>query len=384
MSNTSFLEQPPPVASSEYQDAFKQLTILVRKKVMTPEKGYSIFNLHHSLLLSSELRSAREDMAKLFVQDAEILLRHAEAGRALFGSGSLFSSAEAGDRLLERLTGTWLAMYFLGCPNIQPWEAVAFFAEGSGFPLGASLCKAAGDVYRGARKAWIPPLHKEPNPSSDQTLYVLDHNPLAIQRMMNEIDMRTSDGEQADGPTLSFSTYIAALGMLYERLQLALYLHSGAPMHFYVHRESLRSAMRHYADKTVGPPLPWNWPEEIMWREIESCFPEKFAADQLVHIADDDTLSYMPGCVLAPHEGMYRSREAHVKEKHAQPGNYLPTRLHAEFRNNLKKATPTERERVALQCNHDMFVAECKRVTYLSTRPAESPPASPAPAGARN
>jgi hypothetical protein len=312
----------------------------------------------------------RGPLISQFAQEAERLVGDAEKLRSTVTGTSVYSSPEAPDELLEYLTGTWLALYFLACPSIHPWEAVAFFAEGSGFPRGASLCKAVGDVYRGARKTYLRDRARE-DATALKPVYVLDHNPLTLKQIM---DLLARSQNCAD-KTAVFRLKIAFLGMMYERLQLALYLHAGGPIYFYVPRSSLRKALmakpKDLPQDEVDERKELTSKADFMHEQLLHCFPTQYIETQFVLIVEDEALSYMPGCVLGPTEGIFRTRNVRGDfSLVGRAGNYLPTRVFSEFANKLQKLRPEKQAQQSLQTlNSGTFRAICDRITH-ETEPA--------------
>jgi hypothetical protein len=74
----------------------------------------------------------------------------------------------------------------------------------------------------------------------------------------------------------------------------------------------------------------------FVWEQVSHCFPDEFANDQMI-IVHNVSLRDMPGCVLAPNAGMFRTRgisEAAYAIQHT--GNYLPSSLREEFKKRLQ------------------------------------------------
>jgi hypothetical protein len=353
--------------SGHYKTAFRILTSCVRQKIIYPEEGKSLFVLHDAILKDGPLERIRKHLIRVFTADADNLLQpHTDEARLEPSPADL-------DKLMERLTGSWLAMYFLGCPLMQAWEAVAFLAEGSGFPRGASLCKAVGDVYRKARKSYLAALNDAHATGEQRAVYVLGHNPLALGKMIDNMKLR--ENPTAPRPKKKekdpFVTDLICLGMLYERLQLALYLHAGGPMRFYVPRSSLEQAFIDY-ESDAGRPrdeqLEWN--VAFLWKELEHCFSPRFAHKQFVRIVDHPDLNYMPECILTPTQGIYRTRGVAPKENPGLAGNYLPTRVRTQFEEKMEAVgadKPKGQMPKSLQTGTiDDFRNECQSLGALS------------------
>lgn len=348
----------PLHTSAEYQRSFRALTACVRGRIMQRADDPSIFNLHDTIIKHGEFRLERKKLIGLFVRDAEDLLNGIAKNRAVVEESSIFSTPEASDELLERLTGDWLALYFLGFPFVHLWEAVAFFAEGSGFPRGATLCTAVGGVYRSARKSYVAGSHGGLLDEEIQPVYVLDHNPMVMRKIMDT--MEKSDASAGNGgKPLSLSIYIAFLGMLYERLQLALYLHSGGPMRFCVPAGSLKRTLQGRASSSAAEAeqeLDLNI--AFMWAELKHCFRDEFSQKQSIRIVDDEELNYLPGCVLRPTQGIFRTRENPKKLSLGRAGNYLATRVRKEFLEKLQ-GIPTTEESLQVG-SFDSFKGKCQ------------------------
>ena len=189
--------------------------------------------------------------------------------------------------LMDTLAGAWAALYLHGMPFPHLWEPVARHAERNGFFRGASLFKAAGDIYRDARRslprtpaagpvntesesvkhppsggAEPPPPEKAgpPPPPAPRTgapappdrkdetgkpaaaataqnagadVLLLDHNPLAIRHF---IDLKPASGQQR--------LVQAALGACYELMQLRLYIREGGSIDHLVSAHGIRRRLQ--------------------------------------------------------------------------------------------------------------------------------------------
>jgi hypothetical protein len=334
------------VSAIEHAEALRKLTLCVQKQVMARDSGKSLFNIHQEIANDADIGTAiRTRYIDVFLAHGYALLGKVEGGRLAVDDSSVFAVPEVDDSVLEAITADWLALYFLGVPCADLWESVTFFAEGSGFPRGASLCKAVGDVYRRARKTW---LRTAPRPESPNTLvYVLDHNPVRMWK------------KDAPEKMAEPGNVIHYLGAMYEFLQLRLYLKAGGPMRFYVPHASLQRALGATSEalnEQIG----------FMWFLLTLTFPKQFMDRQLVHIVCDENVSVMSGCVVSPIQGIFRVREnLHGKLQASTPaperaGNYLASRICEEFRKSMMKVNidnaPT------LQSDEKIFREKCYEI----------------------
>lgn len=192
--------------------------------------------------------------------------------------------------LMRDLTGTWLGLYFLGTPFPHPWEPVARYAERHGYDRDGGIFKAAGDVYRSARRALPSGLAT----AAAKPLMLLDLGPLAYRQFVKDAKGRDAD----------LSATVRALGACYEMLQLRLYIRAGGPIKHFILEDTLRSLVDKNADHTQKM-------IDLATRAYGS-LPAK-SSGQTITIAEQSqdvykSLMRMPGCVLAPNEGVYRSR----------------------------------------------------------------------------
>lgn len=217
--------------------------------------------------------------------------------------------------LVELLTGCWLALYFLGVPFPQPWEAVLFFVQRLGFPRGASASKAIGDTYRERRLCFSPA-----TVDTFEAIHVLDLNPLTI-----------SDKRSCNDRTIKST--IAKLGRYYEFLQLRLYIRSGAPLQYSVPDVFIKNIIKDNIARQ----------QRIleMWTLLHCCFNSGKAEDAhplttLRAVSSGDGVESLPACVLAPRKGIYRTRSVHQSvDGVGPPGNFLPRELLENYRERL-------------------------------------------------
>lgn len=199
-------------------------------------------------------------------------------------------------KLMRDLTGVWLGLYFLGTPFPHPWEPVARYAERHGYDRDGGIFKAAGDVYRSARRALQP---SGGGRVARPPLMVLDLGPLAYRQVV-----RLAEGGSAGSSAMDLSAIVRALGACYEMLQLRLYVRAGGPIEHVILEETLRALV----GKSVG-----NIQDMVaLAMHVYGSLPAK-SADQGIVIVKPDQVAYeslakMPSCVLAPGEGVYRSR----------------------------------------------------------------------------
>ncbi|WP_233886343.1 hypothetical protein [Paraburkholderia flagellata] len=316
--------------SARLLEICQELTTEVDKILRVGEEQGSPFDIHKAIALSGCVDKRHIAIIDDLLRIAAQLTKHADGQRKLpHGRDSLMDTQEGSDELLDLLTGTWLCLYFLGMPFVQIWEYVLFFADDSGFTKGASLCKAAGDVYRAARISRCENVASMRNDTD--VLYVLDHNPLAVDHLIRKTKHRLLD-------------WCATLGALYELLQLRLYLEVGGPLVFRVPQLSLARALKHYVIKYRE--------EEVyvagnLWRLLKRTFPDRHKAVQSALVIAEEDLSYMPGCVIGTKRGVYRTRvETHepaIQSGSGRAGNFVPSRLLATYRDRIMHvSTATE------------------------------------------
>ncbi|CAM5798336.1 hypothetical protein [Rhizobacter fulvus] len=219
--------------------------------------------------------------------------------------------------LMRDLTGTWLGLYFLGTPFPHPWEPVARYAERHGYDRDGGVFKAAGDVYRSARRA----LPSHSRTSRAQPLMLLDLGPLAYRQFV-----KLAEGQDAD-----LSTTIRALGACYEMLQLRLYIRAGGPIEHVI----LEGTLRALIDKSTE-----NAKEMInLATDTYGSLPAKSLGQTItIALQSQDVykpLTRMPGCVLASSEGVYRSR---LTADGGPNGNRLTDAQLTLYRQTLSKA----------------------------------------------
>ncbi|KRC03837.1 hypothetical protein ASE11_24765 [Hydrogenophaga sp. Root209] len=228
--------------------------------------------------------------------------------------------------LMRDLTGTWLGLYFLGTPFPHPWEPVARHAERNGYDRDGGIFKAAGDVYRSARRA----LPSRANRGDTMPLTLLDLGPLAYRQFV-----KPAEGRGDDLSAMDLSATVRALGACYEMLQLRLYIRAGGPIEHVILEDTLRALVHKDANNVL---------ELVdLARHAYGSLPAKSSC-QTITIALRSQVAYgqlkqMPGCVLAPHEGVYRSR---VKANGGPNGNRLPEDQRNLYRDALlEAAAPT-------------------------------------------
>jgi hypothetical protein len=253
-----------------------------------------------------------------------------EVGNKLLKMSSIPPGADFtdydGDRLIEDLTLVWIILYFLGIPFIHPWEVVLRSIEEIGFPRGASICKACGDIYRSARRASRYRRHS----MADESIYFVDHNPLALNRLC---DRESSEIRHKS----------AILGACYELLQLRLYVAGGHPICHLVLRENLRTRL--LIEQTRGDRI------DQLWGMIQLVYGSSGRQGQTVRVIDaDDFVLHMPGCVIGTRAGIFRTQFRHSDSDTTRPsdsdvhskssmivasGNYLKSREIIQYRQRL-------------------------------------------------
>lgn len=229
--------------------------------------------------------------------------------------------------LMRDLTGTWLGLYFLGTPFPHPWEPVARHAERHGYDRDGGIFKAAGDIYRSARRA----LPSEGGRVTAMPLMLLDLGPLAYQQLVKPAESRG-----ADLSAMNLSATVSALGACYEMLQLRLYIRAGGPIDHVILEDTLRALVAKNAN---------NIQEMVdLATHAYGSFPTK-SSGQTITIAQRSQAAYkrltkMPGCVLGPSEGVYRSR---LTTDGGANGNRVTDAQRSLYRDTLCEAVAPER-----------------------------------------
>lgn len=230
--------------------------------------------------------------------------------------------------LMRDLTGTWLGLYFLGTPFPHPWEPVARHAERHGYDRDGGIFKAVADVYRSARRA----LPSDANRSlAAKPLMFLDLRPLAYLKL---VELEQSGGAdkatKEKSATNTLTDTVRALGACYEMLQLRLYIEAGGPIKHVILEETLCKLLAK---------APNNIQEMVeLATRVYGALPPK--SGQTITIikrghASTSQLAKIPGCVLAPEEGVYRSQLA---TDGGRNGNRVTDNQLSAYRNALHKA----------------------------------------------
>jgi hypothetical protein len=279
--------------------------------------GATLATLHDMITRTLELQ--HRDKPRVVDNHTSALL---ELSNCLIDEANRRRVREARDRnglsvsdLMERLTGCWLGLYFLGVPFPQPWEAVLFFVQRLGFPRGASASKAIGDLYRERR------LRFEQDRMLFEGIHVLDLNPLTV-----------ADGVAVPDapPSSDLSSAIARLGRYYEFLQLRLYVRSRAPMCYSVPHTVVRNILLSEPERAQRI--------NEMWILLNACFncgekEEAYPSAEL-RIVRSNSIDSLPACVLGPRSGIYRTR-GQAADGVEPPGNFLPQELLENYRLRL-------------------------------------------------
>lgn len=253
--------------------------------------------------------------------------------------------------LMRDLTGAWLGLYFLGAPFPHPWEVVARHAERNGYYRDGGIFKAAGDIYRSARKA--PPPDSRGG-EGDQRLLLFDLNPLAFNRLVAQ---GTAEGA-------GLSDLVAALGSCYELLQLRLYIRAGRPIAHVLLEETLSKACSGVSSNASVESLC-----ELAKRAYGGLPPRDGQSITIIQQSHRHhaKLSDMSGCVLAPSSGVYRSR---LLGNGGANGNRLTTPQHVLYRSTLLEALAEKSGLKTVTDSSDLS-------TYLRGLQAPGPSLSP-------
>jgi hypothetical protein len=254
---------------------------------------------------------------------------------------------------MRDLTGAWLGLYFLGTPFPQPWEPVARHAERNGYYHDGGIFKAAGDVYRRARKG-----SERRDGQVDQALLLLDLNPLAFKGIVGR-----------GVASAALADLVPALGTCYEMLQLRLYIRAGLPIAHVIPVDTLRSLVK----RDLGNVESMCGLAKHAYGELP---PQRGQSIMIVEAgrAAYRTLSQMSGCVLAEEVGIYRSKVASESTHGGRNGNRLIGPQHRLYRDTLRAAVRAEGgvRRVADEADLRAFL------TALAST-AEPPAAQPPP-----
>ena len=277
-----------------------------------PEQEFGITSLPSRVLASFPEGTAGRRLSSRLLKNAAPLL-------AMANSLPLDAPPEQLEPLLKYLSGVWLGLYFLGVPFIHPWEPVARHAERNGYQRGPAIFKAAGDVYREARRrsAGSSASRKAEQPATSMTppkgpaaaakpqepeMLVLDPNPIAIR------DRAFQDDRSPD-------FVLAAIGACYELLQLRLYLQEGGSIRHFVFRSTLQETLQKGADPRTGKD-----PADELWGLAQRSYGLRDGVgdnkkQQIVVIDPDETIKRMPpSVVLSTRQGIFRSRLRRSKD----------------------------------------------------------------------
>lgn len=143
------------------------------------------------------------------------------------------------EAVADVLTGAWFALYFLGCPFSPPWERAVQIAEpAGGFPRGACVSKALGDVYRDSRRIYLSDYMVEvedrctrqqsyspsPNQQDGNSVYVEPPGIVVYTRRPLTVFTPEAYAESVCIPELN------QLGKLYVQTQVKLYIRAELPI----------------------------------------------------------------------------------------------------------------------------------------------------------
>jgi len=271
------------------------------------------------------------------------------------------STMEAGalEDLMRDLTGAWLGMYFLGVPFVHPWEPVARNAERNGYYGDAGMFKAAGDVYRNARKEWLRAPGPDPSLPEFRVL-VLDHNPLAFNAL-----------SRPDGELTARST-VTALAACYEMLQMRLYIRSGGPIDHFVLASTIEQVIRlQDADRPAASQMwklacrAYGFPERVQpGHQRIVILPRELSSSDDASVTDRQRVLGLSGCVLGRLHGVYRSR---VREQNAGAnGSALSSSQFKLYRRLLSfKQFPPDTYVLEAREGEETFVSKCADIAGM-------------------
>jgi hypothetical protein len=249
--------------------------------------------------------------------------------------------------LMRDLTGVWLGLYFLGTPFPQPWEPVARHAERNGYYRDGGIFKAAGDVYRAARRK-----QGDASSASAKPLLLFDRRPLAYFKLVEEGRKSGAD----------LTAIVTALGACYEMLQLRLYIGSEGSIEHVVLRDTLRELVRKDTSNVVAMVK--------LATHAYGSLPSQSTSRQRITIVEGEEesrrLTRLGGCVLGPEEGVYRSL---LTGNDGANGDRLPDVQHDLYRKALEAALQATSGLHPVQSDSDLR-------TYLEDLAHDSGPAA--------
>ena len=255
--------------------------------------------------------------------------------------------------LIELLTGVWLGLYFLSTPFVHPWEKALRIAEGSGgFPGGACLSKAIGDLYRLSRQAGIRDFGRfkdmatAPKCIACAGVLVLDLYPLSLNERLFKPGSENASRTLAD--------VLIAISTCYELLQLRLYVEEGLPITYIL------------PFKAIGEATDPKAPEAAegrrvkMWLALASVFPndrsgvawtfrQEKRGDSVIQrvLIVESEMKSVPQCVLGHQIGVQGVRLDPGSQEDSQnrgtiAGTYVARNLLESYRKELSSVQGEE------------------------------------------
>lgn len=201
----------------------------------------------------------------------------------------------------DLLASTWLGLYFLGSPFNEPWERAQRLIEyGGGYPHGACINKAMGDVYRWARRTLPRDYGRGPYRRVVSTVEgdvpcplsaLFGHLGLIVLMRRPKPLAPLADWESTRSIT---NPAFATLGRVYALLQLRLYIAEGLPITYIIPAYLIVDSL----SSDSGAASAAEWIEVIV-----SGAPRE---DQHLVIAEQtNVIDGVPTCVLAHNRGVY-------------------------------------------------------------------------------
>lgn len=226
------------------------------------------------------------------------------------------SETQLGDesQIVDMLSAAWLGLYFLGITFNDPWERASCIADSiGGFPSGACINKAVGDIYRNARYE-----NSRRADGEKDAVVVLTRRPFLF------IPLRKL-------PEPSQRPVYTRLGRCYASLQLRLYLAAPLPIRYLIPQMALREHLRAYGTAEVAQWI------HMMLGAIRS--------DQRIEVVTAPrTTGGIPTCVLGWNEGVYTLEPGteDTAEDALIAGSRLSAALASSYRQKIS-STPNDR-----------------------------------------